>query len=122
MNTMGKKIENLMWILVALVSAVVAVAIIVSILFGGNYYNGTYGSYGMMGGFYDMGIIMPIIGMISVILVLLSIYFIFEDVRIPEPYRPVERIARAEEITKERFARGEISEAEYRQMIETIRR
>ncbi|EQB70544.1 MAG: hypothetical protein AMDU1_APLC00055G0002 [Thermoplasmatales archaeon A-plasma] len=122
MSTMGKHFENLMWFIVALVSVVAAVTIIVSILFGGNYYNGTYGPYGMMGGFYGMGIIMPIIGVISVILVLVFIYFIFEDVRTPEPHRPVDRMARAEEIAKERFARGEISESEYRQMIETIRR
>ena len=41
---------------------VAAVAIITSILFGGRYYNGAYGPYGMIGGFYGMGIIMPIIG------------------------------------------------------------
>ena len=121
-NFMEKKVENLIWILVALVSAVAAVAIIIAILFGGNYYSGTYGPYGMMGGFYGMGIIMPIIGVISVILVLVFIYFFFEAVRTPESYRPVEKAANAEEIAKERFAKGEISEEEYRQIIETIRR
>ena len=121
-NFMEKKVENLIWILVALVSAVAAVAIIIAILFGGNYYGGTYGPYGMMGGFYGMEIIMPIIGVISVILVLVFIYFFFEAVRTPESYRPVEKAANAEEIAKERFAKGEISEEEYRQIIETIRR
>jgi putative membrane protein len=119
---MERRIENLIWVLVGLVAVVAAVAIITSVLFGGRYYNGAYGPYGMMGGFYGMGIIMPIIGVISVILVLVFIYFIFEAVRTTEPYRPVEQTARAEEIAKERFAKGEISEAEYRQMIETIRR
>ena len=122
LNFMEKKVEHLMWILVAPVSAVAAVAIIVSVLFGGNYYKGTYGPYGMMGGFYGVGIIMPIIGVISVIIGLVFIYFIFEIIRSPEPYRPVEKAARAEDIAKERFAKGEISEAEYRQIIETIRR
>ena len=119
---MERRIENLIWVLVGLVAVVAAVAITTSILFGGRYYNGAYGSYGMIGGFYGMGIIMLIIGVISVILVLVFIYFIFEAVRTTEPYRPVEQTARAEEIAKERFAKGEISEAEYRQMIETIRR
>lgn len=121
-NIMEKKVENLLWILVALVSTVAAVAIIVSILFGGNYHNGTYGPYGMMGAFYGIGIIMPIIGIISITIVLVFIYFIFETLRKPEPYRSVDKTAIAEDIAKERFARGEISEAEYRQIIETIRR
>ena len=121
-NFMEKRVENLLWILVALVSIVAAVAIIISILFGGNYYNGTYGSFGMMGGFYGMGILMPIIGVISVILVIVFFYFIFEAVQTPESYRPAEKAPNAEEIAKERFAKGEISEEEYRQIIETIRR
>ena len=121
-NFMEKRIENLIWILIALVSVVAAVAIIIAILLGGNYHNGTYGPFGMMGGFYGMGIVMPIIGVISVILVIVFFYFIFEAVRTPESYRPVEKAANAEEIAKERFAKGEISEEEYRQIIETIRR
>jgi putative membrane protein len=119
---MEKRVENLIWILIALVSVVAAVAIITSILFGGNYYQGTYGPYGMMGGFYVMGIIMLIIGVISVIFVVVFIYFIFEPVRRLEPDRPIENVSRAEEIARERFAKGEISDAEYRQIIEMIRR
>ena len=38
-NFMEKRTENLIWILIALVSVVAAVAIIIAILFGGNYHN-----------------------------------------------------------------------------------
>ncbi|WP_156778560.1 SHOCT domain-containing protein [Thermoplasma acidophilum] len=119
---MERRIENLIWVLVGLVAVVAAVAIITSILFGGRYYNGGYGPYGMMGGFYGMGIIMPIMGIISVILVLIFIYFILEAIRGPSQYDHSENVSRAEEIAKERLARGEISEEEYRKIIETIRR
>lgn len=119
---MEKKLENLIWVLVALVSTVAAVAIIVSILFGGRYSGGTYGPFGMMGGYYGMGIIMPVIGVISVIFVLVFIYFIFEALRGPgEEYSPAYG-GRAEEIAKERLARGEISEDEYNRLIKNIRK
>ncbi len=119
---MEKRIENLIWVLIGLVAVVAAVAITTSILFGGRYYNGGYGPYGMMGGFYGMGIIMPIIGIISVILVLIFVYFILEAIRGPVNYVHTESISRAEEIAKERLAKGEISEEEYRKIIETIMR
>ncbi|WP_297027489.1 SHOCT domain-containing protein [Thermoplasma sp.] len=119
---MEKRIENLIWVLVGLVAVVAAVAIITSILFGGRYYNGYYGPYRMMGGFYGMGIIMPIMGVISVILVLIFIYFILEAIRGPVQYEHTESVSRAEEIAKERLARGEITEEEYRRIIENIRK
>ncbi len=118
---MEKKIENLIWVLVALVSVVGAVAIIVSILFGGHYYSGTYGPYEMMGGFYGMGIIMPVIGVISVIFVLIFIYFIFESIGASNRNHGSAYNGRAEEIAKERFAKGEISEQEYRNLMDKIR-
>ncbi len=119
---MEKKIENLIWILVALVSVVAAVAIIVSILFGGRYYSGTYGPYEMMGGFYGMGIIMPVIGVISIIFVLIFIYFIFESISGSNRSNEISSsYGRAEEIAKERLARGEISDQEFRNIMDKIK-
>jgi putative membrane protein len=57
-----------------------------------------------------------------VILVLIFVYFILDAIRGPVNYVHTESISRAEEIAKERLAKGEISEEEYRKIIETIMR
>lgn len=121
MIIMEKKIENLIWVLVALVSVIGAVAIIVSILFGGRYYSGTFGPYEMMGGYYGMGIIMPVIGVISIIFVLIFIYFILESISGSNKANGVPNYGRAEEIAKERLASGEISDQEFRDIMAKIR-
>ncbi len=122
MGIMDRKIGNLIWVLVGLVAIVAALAIAGSYFFGVGYPSGT-GAYGMMGGYgyYSMGIIMPILGAISVVFVILFIYFILdafrdEDIRHYEP-----RAMTPEDIAKERLARGEITEEQYRKIIETIR-
>lgn len=118
---MERKAVNLIWVLIGLVSVIAVVAIAVSILFGGRYINGTYGPYSMMsGGYYGMGIIMPIIGIISVIFVFVFVFFIFESLRGPEYGNQRPKSVHAEEIAKERYARGEISEAEYTTIMEKI--
>ncbi len=122
MRNMEKKVENLIWLLVGLVSVVAAVAIIVSVLFGGSYANGTYGPYAMMGGYYGMGIVMPIVGVISVIFVIIFVFFILESLRAHERPYDYAYSGHAEEIAKERLARGEISEQEYNSIIERIRK
>jgi putative membrane protein len=121
---MEKRIENLIWVLIGLVVLVAAVAIVVSILYGGKYVNGTYGPYGMMGayGFYGVGIIMPIVGAITFIFVLLFIYFFLEGVRGHTMNHTTYYQGSAEDIAKERLAKGEINETEYQRIIETIRK
>ncbi|MGC8505709.1 MAG: SHOCT domain-containing protein [Thermoplasmata archaeon] len=121
---MEKRIESVIWVLIGLVVLVAAVAIVVSILYGGRYVNGTYGPYGMMGayGFYGVGIIMPIVGAITFIFVLLFIYFFLEGVRGHTMDDTRYNRGSAEDIAKERFAKGEITEAEYQRIIETIRK
>lgn len=119
---MERKFGNLIWILVALVSVIAAIAIIVSILYGGGYYGGTYGPYNMMGGFYGMGIIMPVIAVISVVFVLVFIYFIFESMGGNGRDSSASSKGRAEEIARERFARGDITEQEFNTLIENLRR
>lgn len=119
---MEKKLENLIWVLVGLVSVIAAVAIITSILFGGRYAGGTFGPYGMMGGYYGMGIIMPVIGVISVIFVIVFIFFILESLRGNEGHYGYTYTGNAEEIVKERLARGEINEQEYNAILDRIRK
>lgn len=119
---MEKKIENLIWAMVGLVAVVAAVVIILSVLFGGGYTGGSY-PYGMMGyGIYGMGIVMPIIGIISVVFVLIFIYFILEAARGPQPGYQDRYSSRSEDIARERFARGEISETEYNRILENLRK
>ncbi len=119
---MEKKAENLVWVLVGLVAVIAAVAIITSVLFGGRYTNGTFGPYGMMGGYYGMGLIMPIIGVISVIFVIVFVFFILDALRVSERHFDSAYNFRAEEIARERFAKGEISEQEYYAMLEKLRK
>jgi putative membrane protein len=119
---MEKRAENLIWVLVGLVSVIAVVAIVISVLFGSHYANGTFGPYDMMGGYYGMGIVMPIIGVISVIFVIVFVYFIVEALRGPENHYYERTTGQAEAIAKERFARGEISEQEYNSLLEKIRK
>ncbi len=121
-GNMEKKAENLVWVLVGLVAVIAAVAIITSVLFGGRYTNGTFGPYGMMGGYYGMGLIMPIIGVISVIFVIVFVFFILDALRVSDRHFDSAYSFRAEEIARERFAKGEISEQEYYAMLEKLRK
>lgn len=121
---MGKKVQNVIWVLVGLIVVVAIVTITMAVLFGGRYYSGGYGPFGMMAGygFYGMGIIMPIIGVITIIFVLLFVYFVLEVFRGPENEDHPSRSSNAEDIAKERLAKGEITEDEYRRIIEALRR
>ncbi|MGC9123497.1 MAG: SHOCT domain-containing protein [Thermoplasmata archaeon] len=72
----------------------------------------------MMGGFYGMWIIMRFMGIIMLILGMMFIYFIIEMIRNPGKYDHSDSMA--EDIAKERLARGEISEEEYRHIMQNI--
>ncbi len=126
---MERKVTNLLWVLISLIAVVAAISIILSFVFGGGSSSVNYGPFGMMGyGYYGMGIVMPIIGIVSVIFVIVFIYFLLDSardsnaqsnsVRYSEPggYRSPEDIAR------ERYARGEITEEELRKIEETLRK
>jgi len=115
---MSKRVENLIWVLIALVVVIGVIAIVSALLFGGMYRGG--GFYpAMMGGFYGMGIIMPIIGIVSVIAVIIFIYLLIEGLRSPYEREPPYR---AEYLAKERLARGEITEEEFNRIMEDLRR
>ena len=118
---MEKKIENMLWILIGLVVLVAAISIIMAAI-GGFPSNGTYGTFGMMGGYYGMVVIMPIIGAISVIFVLVFIYFFLDMLRGTDTNHHNYESGSAENIAKERFARGEITAEEYSKIISTIRK
>ncbi len=119
---MEKKVENFVWVLVGLVAVIAAIAIIISVLFGGSYINGTFGPFGMMGGYYGMGLIMPVIGIISIIFVIVFVIFILDAFRGSDTHFGNAHSYRAEDIARERFAKGEISEQEYYAILEKLRK
>ncbi|MEM0156370.1 MAG: SHOCT domain-containing protein [Thermoplasmataceae archaeon] len=124
---MEAKFRNFVWIVVGLVAVMAAVSIIASILFDHSYPSsntGTYGPYWMMGyGFYGMGIIMPIVGVVSVIFVLVFLYYFFGWFRDPyDHHQSGSSASTPEDIARERLARGEISEDEYRRILELIKK
>ncbi len=110
--------EKAIWIIVGLIAAIAVVGVVSAVLFGRNGY---YGYYGMMGGypFYGMYIIMPLMAALSIIVVLLFLYFIAGLFRGTGHYSYEDN--RAEEILKERYARGEITQEEFNKMMENIR-
>ena len=117
-----KKIENLLWIVLALIVVMAVIAASAAIFLrngSGNY----YGPYGMMGGGYaGMIIFMPVIGVLSAAFVLIFIYFFFEMLRGSNSEEHGSNYGQAEKIIRERYARGEISEDDYNRMISNLRK
>ncbi len=122
-TSMERKMENLIWVLVGLVAIVAVVSIIMAVLFGNGYSSGNYGTFGMMGvGYYGMGLVMPIIGVIALVFVLLFIYYLVESAAQPLGGNPANVNVTPEEVVKLRFARGEITQDEYSRLIENLRK
>ena len=121
---MKHNLENIIWILLIFVLIVSALAIMTSIIFGANMLHGTYGPQYMMGGYpgYSMFFIMPVIGIISLIFFLLFIYFIIDGVHESESIGNARNPTIAEQIAKERYAKGEITEQEYIKIVDTLRK
>ena len=113
--------EKIVWIIVGLMVVVAAVGVISFVVIGRN---GIYshGTYFMMGGFpfYGAYIIMPIMAAASILVAFLFLYFIiglFRRSGMENDYS-----TRAEDILKERYARGEITLDEYNRMMEQIKK
>lgn len=122
---MEGRMEKLIWVLVGLVLTAIAVVVVVSLLLGGGYGSGSYGPYyGMMGGYgyYGLGLVMPIVAVLSAVFVIVFIYIIIEVARRPSVEYTAAAGANAEETAKLRLARGEISQEEYGRIIEAIRK
>lgn len=120
---MENRVTNLIWLMVGLVVVVAAVSVILSFVFGWGSYSGNYGPFGMMGyGYYGMGLIMPIIGAISVIFVIVFVYILIDAGRRNEWLYSNGSSATPEEIAKSRLARGEINEAEFKVIMEHLKR
>ncbi|BAB60367.1 TVG1262323 [Thermoplasma volcanium GSS1] len=107
-----------MWILIGLIAVVVVLSLIPIGIYGVGY-RGPY--FGMMGlPYYGMYFFMPIMAAISILVIILFIYLIagaFHDGSIMS-----DENSRATEILKERYAKGEISEEEYRKKLDELKK
>ncbi len=124
---MEKKIWNMVWILIALVAVMATISVVMSVLFGRPYYNGSYRSFGINMpangyAYYGIAIMMPIMAIITIIFVVIFVRFLLINIRGTYMERHNMWSNNAENIAKERLAKGEITEEEYRKIIETIRR
>ncbi len=124
---MEKKIWNMVWILVALVAVMATISVVMSVIFGRPYYNGSYRSFNINMpangyAYYGIAIMMPIMAIITIIFVVIFVRFLLINIRGTYMERHNMWSNNAENIAKERLAKGEITEEEYRKIIETIRR
>ena len=124
---MEKKIWNMVWILIALVAVMATISVVMSVIFGRPYYNGSYRSFGINMpangyAYYGIAIMMPIMAIITIIFVVIFVRFLLINIRGTYMERHNMWSNNAENIAKERLAKGEITEEEYRKIIETIRR
>jgi putative membrane protein len=122
---MEKKIWNMVWILVALVAVMATISVVMAVLFGRNYYNGPYQQFNMpVNGYARIGIaiMMPIMAIITIIFVIIFVRFLFANVRGTYMERHGMWSNNAENIAKERLAKGEITEEQYQKIIETLRK
>ncbi len=117
--------KKIIWIIVGLAVFVLAVNILSFFLYGRFNMNGYYGhpyytnTYNMNGFPYKIAyIVMPVMAVISILILVLFIKFIMKMVRTERNNTGYDR---SEAILKERYARGEISEEQYKAMLNNLR-
>lgn len=115
-----------MWGFIALVAVIAAMAISISLAYGGSYHGSEYGGFGpywMMGsGFYGIGFLMPVVGAVAVVIFLLVLYFAFFTTGNHNVASTAANNVSPEDMVRGKYARGEISEDEYRRVMENLRR
>ncbi len=122
---MEKKIWNMVWILVALVAVMATISVVMAVLFGRNYYNGPYPPFNMPANGYarvGIAIMMPVMAIITIIFVIIFVRFLLANIRSTYMERHGMWSNNAENIAKERLAKGEITEEQYQRIIETLRK
>ena len=125
---MEKKVWNMVWILVALVAVMATISAVMAVLFGGHYYNGPYGPFNMpANGYVHFGLavmipIMAVMVIITIIFVVIFVRFLLANIGGPYMERHSMWSNNAENIAKERLAKGEITEEQYEKIIETLRK
>lgn len=116
---MKKDAGTLIWFLIGAVALIASIAVVLSIVFGGSYGNSRmYGPYWMMGGF---GIwLMPIFAAVALIVVVIFIYFLISLIPRNVKQEPADTSESPVDIARGRYARGELSEEEYKKIIDNL--
>jgi len=116
---MKTNFNRMIWIVVAFIAVMAALSIVWIFLYRGTPYTTYPGQY-YMGSFpaYGMFIFMPIMAAMSILVIFLILYFVFELFGHADHVMPLN--SQAVEILKQRYARGEISEEEYRKKLSEI--
>ena len=116
---MDRELKKIFWIFVCIVATVavirIAAAIIIGYDFGGSFQGFPFDP------FFGFGIMFILGGIVSVVLVILVLYFIFKVLFENDNNIFPSNSYKAEQILKERLARGEISEDEYNNLMRKIR-
>lgn len=112
--------KKIIWMIFGLAVFVLAISMISFFLYGRFNMNEYYANGYYMNGFpYRIAyIIMPVMAVISILILILFIKFIMKMVKIKEYNNGYDR---SEAILKERYARGEISEEQYKTMLNNLR-
>lgn len=119
-------LRGIMWVLFWIIIAIVIVALAINLIFGGYYaYHHSSGitlgpGYGMMSYFPAFWILGPILMIIPVIIFFLLIYWIIKMAIDEDEIAPYKEHDDAINVLNYRYAKGEITEEQYRKMKEEI--
>ena len=120
---MRKNVERIAWSIIGIVALVAIISVTFSIVYGRSYGNGSYfgpyyGGYGMMDSFGIPSMwVIPVIALFAVIVVVTVIYVVVRSGNNGREAYPRNSPDRAEEI-----ANGEIDQAQYQRIMDTIRK
>lgn len=117
---MKTNFNRMIWIVVAFIAVMAALSIVWIFLYRGTPPTTYTGQYGPMGYFpaYGAFIFMPIMAVLSILVVFLILRFVFGF--FGHAGHVFLYDSQAVEILKQRYARGEISEEEYRKKLSEI--
>ncbi len=116
--------KRIIWLIVGLAVFVMALSLLSFFLYGrfdmNNYYSGPHPP--VVNGFPTIiaFIIMPVMAIISILILILFVRFIIRMAR-GDSYNKNMVYGNSEEILRERYAKGEISEEEYKAMLNNLR-
>jgi len=115
---MRMNLSRILWIVIAFIAVMAALSIVSIFFFGRTPYTG---GYGFMGNFpaYGMFVFMPIMAAMSILVIFLILYFVLGFFGHVD--QQIHGYSEAVEILKQRYAKGEISEEEYRKKLSEIR-
>ncbi|BAB60618.1 TVG1527611 [Thermoplasma volcanium GSS1] len=118
---MDKKVENFAWLLIGIIALIAVVVFVYSIFAGGTFYSFGYGPRVIVGGLFGWWLIMPIFAFFVMIFFVIMMFSSHGHDHWHNNRMDFKR-SRAEDIARERFAKGEITEDQYNRIINEIRR